>query len=146
MSRRERKREMKREHKFERRAFKAERKAARRGYGGGSGCCAAPTPAPMNNGTYGGGNGSYGPQGYSYENQGAGAFNGAGPSYGLPRGLAPQEGGDGRRASFDVRDLNREESESESDAPPGYERGDWQRPPVNHRRSVEVLTEAKGHK
>lgn len=135
---------MKREHKFERRAFKAERKAAKRGYGGVSGSYAAPVLAPMNNGTYGGGSGGYGPQNYPYEHQGAGAFSGAGPSYGPSRGLAPQdEGQDVRRASFDVRDLEREERESESDSPPEYERGEWQRQPVSHRRSVEVLTKEK---
>lgn len=164
-------REMKREHNFERRALKAERKAARRGHGYGGDLAGAPVSVqthrmpgpPMNYHHYdnnsafngvsgGGGSGGYGPQGYSpYGEQGAGAYhNGgtAGPSYGsMGRGLAPQgEGGrQVRRASFDVRDLEREEeSGSESDSPPAYERGPWQREHVGHRRSVEVLTEHKG--
>lgn len=153
MSRREQKREykhdrreMKREYRNERRAFRDERRAAKRGYG-------APVPvrmhqAPMNNGSssaYGGG--GYGLQGHLYGDQGMGeAYNGAGPSYSssYSRGLAPQDSREVRRASFDVRDLEKEDSESDSDLPPKYERGDWQpQQSVRHRRSVEVLTAGK---
>lgn len=134
-------REMKRNLRFERRALKAERRAARRGYSGGG--CVGPVPVHAHHApqqpTYGGGR-HYGPQGCYRGNQGMGSYNDAGPS----RGLAPQaEGQDARRASFDVRDLEREDSGSESDAPPAYEQGNWQRQPVSHRRSVEVLTPDK---
>lgn len=127
-------RERNRVFRSERRAFKAERKAARRGYSGGGG----------------GGGGSSG-NGYAApvlvhaqyslpQTQGIGSYSSAAPS----RGLAPQEEGrDARRASFDVRDLEREDGGSESDAPPEYEQGNWQRQPVSHRRSVEVLTPDK---
>lgn len=154
MSRRECKREykhdrrqMKRNFRFERRTLKAGHKAARRGYssgGGGGGGCVVPVPVQAHHepqrSTYGGGRRRYGPQDYYHGDQGMGAYNGAGPS----RGLASQvEGQDARRASFDVRDLEGEDSESEWDAPPEYEQGNWQRRLVSHRRSVEVLTPDK---
>lgn len=109
-------RERNRVFRSERRAFKAERKAARRGYSGGGGSSGNGHAAPVL----------------------------VHAQYPPPQTLAPQEEGrDARRASFDVRDLEREDSGSESDAPPEYEQGNWQRPPVSHRRSVEVLTPDK---